>query len=62
MLENKSKQEKELERLIKEHRELCKEVKQKKSEYEFLNRELISLIAEYKSRMEEFEKTFMSIA
>lgn len=62
MLENKNKKEKELERLIKEHRELCKEARQKKSEYEFLNRELISLIAEYKSRMQEFEKTFKSIA
>lgn len=58
MFGNKSKktrQQRELDRLIKEHRELCKEVRQRISEYKSLNRELSMLIAECKKRMKEVD-------
>lgn len=49
----KTKEQKELEKLIAEHRELCKVARQKIAEYDTLNRELSMLIAECKMRMKE---------
>lgn len=49
----KTKEQKELEKLIAEHRELCKVARQKIAEYDELNRGLSMLIAECKKRMKE---------
>lgn len=64
MFGNKSKktrQQRELDRLIKEHRELCKEVRQRISEYKSLNRELSSVIADCKRAMAKLQKEYLNM-
>ena len=51
----KTKEQKELEKMIAEHRELCKVARQKIAEYDELNRELSMLIAECKKQMKEVD-------
>ena len=55
----KTKEQKELEKMITEHRELCKVARQKIAEYDELNRELSMLIAECKKRMKEADLSGM---
>ena len=49
----KTKQQTELDKLIKEHQELCKEVRQRIKEYDSLNREFSSLIAKFRKHFNE---------